>query len=52
MEYGEQDKLFEPDRVARPNRDRLREDGCLERGEADIDVMTSWRRAVGTQKIG
>eukprot|EP00434_Breviolum_minutum_P028375 symbB.v1.2.025103.t3/scaffold2405.1/size80018/3 len=28
MEYGQEDKLFEPDRVAYPNRDRLREDGC------------------------
>lgn len=30
MEYGQEDKLFEPDRVAYPNRDRLREDGCLD----------------------
>lgn len=29
MEYGEEDQLFEPTRVALPNRDRLREDGCF-----------------------
>lgn len=29
MEYGEEDKLFEAARVALPNRDRLRGDGCF-----------------------